>query len=115
MIMDYPNEMHFTNLASKETSRHVANEKQVLIEKYMIEVQKNSFKVLSQAIQTLNIRKNMDMPKLIKGLSMYVNTIIMQYLQIYKDHPKEFFANFDQIKIEIKTYIDFILQGVEEK
>ena len=115
LIMDYPNEMHFTNLASKETSKQVVKEKQELIGKYMIEVQKNSSKILSQAIQTLNLRNDVDMTKLTKGLSMYVNTIIMQYLQIYKDRPEMFFANFDQIKIEIKDYIDLILQGVEEK
>lgn len=114
LIMMYPNEMHFINLASKETSKQVETEKQEIIRTYMIDVQKNSMFVLSQAIQTLNLKKDIDNEKLTKGLSMYINTIIMQYLQIYKDRPQAFFDHFDQIKLEIKTYIDLMLRGVEE-
>lgn len=115
LIAKYPNEMLFTNLASKETSKEVGKEKQVLIDKYMLKVQKNSMEVFSSAIQTLKLRNDIDTQKLIKGLSMYVNTIIMQYLHIYTDRPQEFFNDFDGIKVEIKEYIDLMLQGVEER
>lgn len=112
--MEYPKEVLFVNQAAKETNKQIAAEKQALIGKYMIEVQKNSSMVLNQAVATLSLRTDVDKQKLIRGLSMYVNTIIMQYLQIYKDKPFEFYNNSESIKMEIKDYIDLILHGVEE-
>lgn len=114
LIMKYPDEMLFINLVSKETSRQVADEKQALMGKYMAQVQQNSTLVLSKAIETLHLRKDVDRQQLTKGLSMYVNTIMMQYLAAYKDRPQEFFEHSSQIKTEIKSYIDLMLQGVEK-
>jgi len=110
----YHNEMLFINLASKEASKHVVEEKTVLIRKYMAEVQKNSALTINEAISTLSLRADVDKAKLVQGLSMYINTIILQYLQIYRERPEEFFENSNNIKSEIKDYIDLMLYGVEE-
>lgn len=113
LVMEHPNETHFLRFASKEESKQVVKEKQAIMGKYTIAVQKDSARVLSKAIQTLKLKEDIDSPKLIRGLSMYVNTIVMQYLQIYHDCPQNFFDNADQIKMEVKTYIDLMLKGVE--
>jgi len=113
LVTDHPNETHFLRFASKEESKQVVKEKQAIMGKYTIAVQKDSARVLSKAIQTLKLKEDIDNHKLVKGLSMYVNTIVMQYLQIYHDCPQNFFDNADQIKMEVKTYIDLMLKGVE--
>jgi len=113
--VQYKNEMLFINFASKEMSKQVVIEKNALMEKYMVETQKNSAAVLNEAINTLTLRSDVDRKKLVKGLSMYINTIILQYLQIYKECPEEFYKNSKMIKSEIKDYIDLMLQGVEVK
>lgn len=115
LISQYPNEMHFVNLAARETSKQVAAEKQELISRYMLAVQKNSMMVLSQAISTLNMRNDIDKQKLTKGLSVYVNAIITQFLKLYETKPQEFFDNSDSVKSELKEYIDLMLEGVEVK
>lgn len=113
LVKEHPNETYFLRFASKEESKQVAKEKQEIMGKYMISVQKDSAEVLSKAIQTLKLKEDIDSQKLIKGLSMYVNTIVMQYLQMYSACPQQFFDNAEQIKIEVKTYIDLMLKGVE--
>ncbi|MGL6198491.1 MAG: TetR/AcrR family transcriptional regulator [Lachnospiraceae bacterium] len=111
----YHKEMLFINMASKETSKHVAAEKTEIVKKYMAEVQKNSAITINKAISTLLLRADVDKEKLVKGLSMYINTIILQYLQIYRECPQDFFDNSENIKSEIKGYIDLMLHGVEVK
>ena len=115
LISKYPKEMLFTNFAAKETSKQVVKEKQELINQYMILVNSNSVKVLTRAINALNLRSDINKEKLVKGLSIYVNAIITQYLHMYKDNPQDFFAKFDLIQSEIKDYMSLMLQGVEVK
>lgn len=115
LISQYPHEMLFLNLAARETSKQVAVEKQELIDKYMVVLQSNSILVLSQAISTLKIKSEIDRQTLTKGMAIYVNAIITQYLKVYETKPQEFFENSVSIKSEIKNYIGLMLQGVEER
>lgn len=110
LITQYPNEMLFVNLVARETSKQVSTEKQELINRYMVAVQKNSMMVFSHAIGTLNLRGDIDKEKLVKGLSVYINAIITQYLKRYETKPQEFFDNSTSIKNEIRDYIDLMLQ-----
>ena len=47
-------------------------------------------------------------------MTLYINTIVMQYLARYKDTPMEFFQNKETIEKEIKEYLDILLYGVIE-
>lgn len=102
----------FVNQASKETNIEVVKEKQEIIQKYMLQAQQQSAQVLQKAIATLPIKK--DSEKLLQGMTLYINTIIMQYLTLYKDTPMEFFQNKDTIEKEIREYLDILLYGVIE-
>ncbi|MGM0240811.1 TetR/AcrR family transcriptional regulator [Enterococcus sp. AZ103] len=113
LILQYPNEMHFLNLASRENSTQVSGEIQHLIGNYLLTVQNNSNLVFDQAITTLNLKKNINKDILVRGLSTYVNAIINQKLTLYQTNPDIFFENSHQLKKEIKMYIDLMLQGVE--
>lgn len=104
----------FVNRAAKETNEEIKEEKDKIVGKYMVMAQQNSAKVLNQAIDTLAIQENKKTEKLIKGMSMYVNTIMNQYLALYKDRPEELYQNQQQIKQEIKEYLDILLYGVME-
>ncbi|MBU5363005.1 TetR/AcrR family transcriptional regulator [Enterococcus raffinosus] len=102
----------FVNHASKETNVEVVKEKQEIIQKYMLQAQQQSAEVLQKAIATLPIKN--DSENLLQGMSLYINTIIMQYLARYKDAPMEFFQNKATIEKEIKEYLDILLYGVVE-
>lgn len=102
----------FVNHASKETNIEVVKEKQEIIQKYMRQAQQQSAQVLQKAIATLPIKK--DSERLLQGMTLYINTIVMQYLARYKDTPMEFFQNKETIEKEIKEYLDILLYGVIE-
>jgi hypothetical protein len=70
-----------------------------------------SAKAMARAVSTLNLKNN-DTGKVTTALSLYVNAVMNKYLEEYKEKPGEFFENTDKIKMEIKEYIGFILNGI---
>lgn len=115
LISRYPNEMHFLNLASRETSKQVVQDVQLLIQRYLKTVHENSAAVLTHAITTLNLKKDIQKELLINGLTLYINAFINQKLRIYQNNPDDFFANAASIKAEMKAYLNLMLEGVEVK
>lgn len=109
----YPKELLFVSNASKETNRNIEEEKNKLLSNYMIKVQMNSHNVLERAVDSLILKEQTSKDKVVKGLSLYVNTIVMSYLEKYKDRPEDFFKDKILIKKEVKEYIDLILYGVK--
>lgn len=110
----YPLEIALVNHAAKDTHKQIESEKSALISKYMASMQKDSLSIIQQAVATLSLRKASDMQFVINGLSLYVNTILMQYLGKYKNNPQAFFENSAEIKAEVKNYIDLFLYGIKE-
>lgn len=111
---EYKEYILFVNKASKETNEEVKDEKDKILNKYMLKAQQESAKVLNKAISTLNIKKSRNSERLLQGMSMYINTIMNRYLVIYKDNPEELYKNEEQIKTEIKEFLDLLLYGVVE-
>jgi len=108
----YPLEIRFVNMAAKETNTQIAEEKNRLLAGYILKAKKDSVFVIQRAADMLKSKASINKEKIIKALSMYVNTIVMYYLELYKDKPEDFFNNAESIKAEVKEYIDFMLFGI---
>lgn len=111
----YPVEVQFINMAAKENNAQIKEEKNKILMCYMAQAQKDTLSTFKQALEFLQLKSQVDKEKILKAISLYVNAIIMRYLEMYKDSPQAFFENRAAIKTEIKEYIDFILHGIEEE
>ncbi len=112
LFQKYPLEIKFVNLAAKETNGQIAEEKNKLLGPYMLRAKEDSGRVIQKAAEKLSLKTTEDRETIVKALSMYVNTIIMNYLEQYKDKPEDFFHGGDKIKGEIKEYLNIFLYGV---
>ena len=104
----------FVNKAAKETNTEIKEEKDEILKKYMLKSQEDSQRVLNTAIATLNLKTHKESNLLLQGMTMYINTIMNRYLYMYKDSPEQLYENEEQIKKEIKEYLDLLLYGVIE-
>ena len=114
VCIKYNDEMLMVNMASRDASGEIALEKGQVIAKYKEYVQRQSVEVLSAAVSALQIRQGADKNKVVQGLYIYINGVLNKYLIAYQNTPDKFFENSEQIKIEIKEYMDFMLYGVCE-
>lgn len=112
LCMECSDEMHMVNMASRDVSVEIAKEKEEIIQKYMFQVKSESGMTLKKALQTLKFKDNEDMPKVLEGLSLYINAVLNKYLLQYQKTPDVFFENSDKIKEEMKNYLDFMLFGI---
>ena len=92
----------------------IKEEKDEILKKYMLKSQEDSQRVLNTAIATLNLKTHKESNLLLQGMTMYINTIMNRYLYMYKDSPEQLYENEEQIKKEIKEYLDLLLYGVIE-
>ena len=69
---------------------------------------------LSTAVAALDIKQGADKNKVVQGLYIYINAVINRYLLEYQNIPEKFFQNSEEIKKEIKEYMDIMLYGVCE-
>lgn len=111
----YPLEIKFVNMVAKETNGQIAEEKNQLLAGYMVKAQKESATVIQKAVEMLPLKVQANRVKMIQALSLYTNTIVMRYLELYKDKPDDFFQSSDLIQAEVKEYIDFMLYGIMEE
>ena len=107
----YPSEIHLVNMAAREMSAKVLNEKNELIVRYMISTREKSQQIMEKAITTLEL-KDINTEKLKDAITIYLGVILNKYLERYKETPELFFERSAEIKAEIKEYLDFMLNGV---
>lgn len=108
---DYPLETSFVNLASRETAHEVADGKAGIFMRYAAQVHKESDATMACAVATLPIQE--ENKKMVKdGLLIYCNALLNKYLLTYQNTPDKFFARSQQIKEELKEYIDLMLYGI---
>jgi len=111
LCRDFPAETLFVNLAARDASAEISSEKLTLFSEYLTVTTKASQQVLARAVATLPL-KQPDDPMLLEALSLYVGAINQKFLALYRNTPLEFFANAEQIKREMETYINYLLYGV---
>ena len=47
-----------------------------------------------------------------EGLQLYINAVMNKYLAQYQPTPDRFFENSEEIRQEIRTYLDLMLYGI---
>lgn len=114
VCMKYKNEMLMVNMATRDASADVARAKQQVIARYKANIQAQSVETLSTAVASLEIKQGADKNKVVQGLYIYINAVINRYLLEYQNTPEKFFQNSEEIKKEIREYMDIMLYGVCE-
>ncbi|AFA49983.1 TetR/AcrR family transcriptional regulator [Acetobacterium woodii] len=111
LCQKYPNEMRLVNMAAREMSAKIGEEKNALMIRYMISTRKKSQAIMAKAIATITL-KDIDKEKFENAMTLYLGAIINKYLERYQETPALFFEHSAEIKTEIKEYLDFMLNGV---
>jgi AcrR family transcriptional regulator len=115
LCMQFPNETHFANMAARETSTEVNEGKKAVIRKFMTLAKDNSKASIKRAVTVLPLKNPEECEKVTAGLSIYINALINQYLELYQERPDDFFLAAETIKTELKAYIDMMLYGVSKE
>lgn len=110
LCVNHPAETKFINLVSRESAKEVAKEKNELIGRYAIQIKQRSQGIFTAAIDTLNLKEPRQ--KAVEALQLYSNAVINRYMMIYQNSPDNFFEKQDEIKIEIRQYLDMMLYGI---
>ncbi len=108
---DYPDDMRFVNLASREASADVANEKASLFAKYIKRVCAASDEAMARAASCLRLRRPDD-PGVLPALNEYVGALMSRELRCYQNTPDEFFKQSDAVKARLQHDIDLMLYGI---
>lgn len=111
LCAQYPAETRFVNMASRESAIEVSMGKAEIFGKYTAQAHTASEATMKQALATLSITVQ-DHDKAREGLLLYSNALISKYLLAYQYTPEKFFENAQQIQLEIKYYINFMLYGI---
>jgi AcrR family transcriptional regulator len=115
LCLQFPGETHFANMAARETSTEVSEGKKAVIMKFMSLAKANSKASLQQAVSVLPLKHPAERETVAAGLSVYINALINQYLELYQERPDDFFKAAETIKTELKAYIDMMLYGVSKE
>ncbi len=112
ICMRYKDEMHMVNMASRDASVEIAQEKAEIIRRYLAGVQAESVQTLRRAVATLDFKIEESSQITVEGLHIYINAVLNKYLVQYQQAPDEFFENSEKIKEELKAYLDVMLYGI---
>ncbi len=112
VCMQYKDEMHMVNMASRDAAAEIAQEKTELIGRYMAQVQAQSLRTLQSALLALDFKSEENRQVTVEGLHIYINAVLNKYLVQYQQTPDDFFKNSEKIKEELKQYLDVMLYGI---
>ena len=112
VCMQYKDEMHMVNMASRDAAAEIAQEKIELIGRYMAQVQAQSLRTLHSALLALDFKSEENRQVTVEGLHIYINAVLNKYLVQYQQTPDDFFKNSEKIKEELKQYLDVMLYGI---
>ncbi len=113
LCMEYKDEMHMVNMASRDASMEIAAEKTEILQNHARKIHAESAQTLRNAMAALNLKNTEKVTA--EGLQLYINAIMNKYLLQYQAVPDQFFEQSETIKAEMKTYIDLILYGICEE
>lgn len=109
----YADEARLVNMAARETNGEVMNDVASVLLSYRARVKTDTVKAMARAAGKLRLKPE-NREKAIAALSLYVQALINRYLSEYREKPDEFFQKSEEIKAEMREYIDFMLHGIEE-
>ncbi len=114
VCMQYKDEMHMVNMASRDASAEIAEGKAEIIQRYRKSIQAESAQTLKRAVTTLEFKDDRKVQITAEGLHIYINAVLNKYLLQYQQTPDRFFENIGIIKDEMKEYLDLMLYGICE-
>lgn len=112
LCMQYADEMHMVNMASRDMSAEIAGPKADILRRYMTTIRMESAQTLSKALNALELKDSGKKQVTVEGLHIYINAVLNKYLLQYQQYPDLFFENSECIKGEMKEYLDIMLYGV---
>lgn len=112
LITGYPQEMKFLNMVSKETNQKVSKDIKNIFAIYHKKSKEKSVQIIFKAVSKLNLRPDIDIQRLVDGLHLYMEAIVMKYLNLYQDNPQDMFNNFHALKKDIREYLDLMIYGI---
>lgn len=107
-------ETMLVNMASRDASRQIAQDKTQLIGGYTQAAHRHSQDIMARALACLKL-KDEQQALALSGLTLYSTALINRYLLTYQQRPEEFFAQADRIEREFRAYIDLMLKGIERE
>ncbi|MBE6117847.1 MAG: TetR/AcrR family transcriptional regulator [Erysipelotrichaceae bacterium] len=110
--MQYQDEMHMVNMASRDASVDVADGKAEILRRYRTVIQLRSAQTLQKAMARLELKDTGRRQITAEGLQLYINAVMNKYLAQYQQTPDRFFENSEQIRQEIRMYLDLMLYGI---
>ena len=108
-------EMRMVNMASRDPSAEIADQKAELMRQYMISVHAESSQTLKRALTSLKLTDAGMEELTADGLQLYINAVLHKYLLEYQQTPELFFENSEKIREEMKKYLDLMLYGICQK
>lgn len=108
---EYPNEMHLVNMASRDAASDIAEGKNQIFKDYLLKTTAESAQLMARAIATLPLKEPTN-EKVNEALRLYIGIVNNKYLAAYQSNLDAYFENSEQIKKEMKLYIDFMLYGI---
>ncbi len=111
LAAEYPDEMHFVNMAARETAGDIAETKKQIFAEYMAKTQRQSLQTLQRAINALTLKYS-DTKMVTDALLLYIQAVISKYMSLYQLKPDDFFSERKSIQQEIKQYMDLMLYGI---
>ena len=112
LCLKHRNEMLMVNMATRDADVETAQEKAEILGKYMLAIKAESAAIMRKAVSALNFKNHAETEKVAEGLHLYINAVINKYLLLYQNTPENFFENSEDIKTEMKSYLDFMRYGI---
>lgn len=110
--LEYREEMHLVNMASRDASGEIAEEKEGILRGYAVKIQAESKQTLQKALAALLLKNLYRNPVSVEGLYLYIRAVLNKYLLAYQQTPDRFFEDAEKIKEEMKQYLDLMLYGI---
>jgi len=112
VCLQYKDEMHMVNMASRDASTEIAAQKTEILRRYKTVVESKSVQTLRHALAVLRFKDEHTNQVTTEGLYIYINAVLNKYLLQYQQTPDQFFENSERIKAEMKEYLDLMLYGI---
>ncbi|MBR4982153.1 MAG: TetR/AcrR family transcriptional regulator [Lachnospiraceae bacterium] len=112
ICMQYKDEMHMVNMASRDAAVEIADGKAEIMQRYRNSIQLESDEILKMAVATLEFKDESKIQAAITGLHIYTNAVLNKYLLQYQQTPEQFLEHSEKIKEEMKEYLDMMLYGI---
>ncbi len=112
LCVRYRDEMHLVNMASRDASGEIAQQKDELILEYAAAVRAESAQTIEKALAALELKKDVEERAVEDALHLYISALLNRYLLRYQQAPDRFFEDSGRIRRDLREYLDLMLYGI---